>query len=174
MVRSGAEHRHISAVIRKLCLKLGHFKETPANQSRFEFGNAFEEAVIHGLTSRMVAREPYRYAKIGELELDGLLGTPDLGDFVDEAMIEIKFSKLGSGRDPEDEKFWKFWVQLKAYCHMFGWKTGYLHIGHIFGNYDKGGDGSGWEEDYRVWGWTWTQLELERNWKMLVTNADPL
>ena len=175
MVRTGDPDAHISAIIRSLCIKLGHFavdddesmtaEDLAKRQTRWELGSAFEEAVRHGLARRYAADQPDRYMVPGELERDGLIGSPDLADLHDRAIIEVKLTWLSSRHEAEGEKFWKYWVQVKAYCHMMGWQVGRVHVAHVMGNYkdDRG-------PIYNVWEDTFTDRELQENWRMLTSH----
>lgn len=170
MVRTGDPYKHISMIIRYLCLKLGHFEDDGQGPAitRMELGSAFEEAVQEGLARRYVLDDPHRYVRPGELELDDLIGTPDLLDLTLKAVVEIKLTWMSTrqGDDPNSEKFWKYWTQLKAYCKMMEWTVGYLHVGFVNGNY---------RDDrlprYTIWRAEFTQSEINENWAMLVSNG---
>lgn len=166
MPRGGTEDRHVSVVIRNLCLKLGHFDQSDPDYVLFELGSAFEDAIARALAERWARAHPDRFVRIGELELDGLLGNPDLYDFVDSAICEMKLTKLSASQDPEGEKFWKYWVQCAAYCKMMDVNLARLHICHINGNYRDNRS-----PIYHVWERRFTQRELDMNWKMLVSHA---
>lgn len=171
--RSGDERYHISVIIRKLCLALGHYEDGgPVDetvQTRFEIGNAFELAVINALAERHALAYPDRYIRPGQIELDGLMGNPDLVDTIDWAVHEMKLTWLSSRNDPEGIKFWKYWVQLKAYCHMWGTDLGRLHVAFVNGDYAKNRKGP--PIDYRVWEARFTKAELIENWRMLKSHA---
>lgn len=165
MVRSGRPDDHVSAVIRSLCLQLGHFEESEVTEetvTRWELGSAFEQAVINGLTTRYHTSDPERYVLIGELEHDNLIGTPDMGDLLDMAILEMKLTWLSSNHDPSGIKFWKYWVQGGAYAYMMDWRIVRLHVCHIMGNYRDKRDPT-----YNVWENIFTVDELRQNWRML-------
>jgi hypothetical protein len=179
MVRSGAANSHVSAIIRSLCVQLGHFeddsatestpKEKARRQTMWELGSSFEDALVSALVERYIKNDPNRYARVGELAYDGLLGTPDLVDLTDFAVIEVKLTWMSSRHDAHSEKFWKYWVQLKAYCMMLGTRLGRLHVCHINGNYrdDRGPVYNVWEDEF-------TERELTENWLMLTRHAKTL
>lgn len=174
MERVGDENRHVSTVIRSLCLQLGHFDDdgeiTAETISRWEMGSAFEGAVCKALAERYERESKGRVYVPGTLELDGLLGSPDLLSSADETVHEIKLTWLSSRHDPaSSDKFWKYWVQGKAYCYMMGWRKLHLHVAHIMGNYkDERGP------TYNVWAAEFTQSELLENWAMLRMHSDEL
>jgi hypothetical protein len=179
MVRTGDPNRHISAIIRSLCIKLGHFEDdettTPLpgaivqRQTRWELGSSFEEAVVAGLAERYVRNDPARFARPGELEKDGLIGTLDLLDVTDWAVIEIKLTWMSSRHGIDSVKFWKYLVQIMAYCAMCETRVGRLHVCHLNGDYksDRG-------PTYNVWECVFTQQELEENFRMLKTQSDEM
>lgn len=172
MARGGEPEDHISAVIRDMCVKLGHFAveadavEGERDYTLMELGSAFERAVVRALAERWAESDPDRFVLPGELEEDGLLGNPDLLDATDYAVIEIKLTKLSSRHEPDSIKFWKYWVQLGAYCWMLKTTRGRLHVCCINGDYKESR-----APRYRVYEANWTMDELRKNWRMLTTHA---
>ena len=156
---------HVSDVIRDLCVQLGHFSDDrDMNMAQLELGCAFEHAII----SRYALHDPARYTQPGEIMVDGLPGTPDLFDVVDYMPHEIKCTWMSTKRAPGDEKFWKYEVQLKAYCYMLGANVAKLHVCYVNGDYKNSGP------VYRVWQYTWTDNELAENWMMLKSRRDSM
>lgn len=153
---------HVSTLIHELAVGMGHYKESDEeiNQAQFEMGNALEWAMIE----RMVADKPYDYTRGFEIEFDGLFGSPDLLQPVIRADHEFKCSKMSAKNGPGSEKFWKYECQLKAYLHMLGWNTGFLHVLYVNGGYEwvRGGP-------YRwlTWRYDFTANELAANWRAL-------
>lgn len=170
MARSGDPSAHTSAVIRDLCIRLGHFAEDPVEGERdytlMELGSAFEEAVVFFLARRYAAADPARFCQPGELEKEGLIGTPDLLDVLAWAIHEIKLTKLSSNQPLDGPKFWKYWMQLGTYCYMAETTLGYLHVCHLNGNYKENRS-----PDYRVYEVHWTMDELRRIWRQMKTHA---
>ena len=163
---------HVSVLVHELCLELGHYKEDDGevNQARLELGNAWEYALIN----RLQLDDPDRYIQPGELELDGVYGTPDILDMVEKADCEIKCSFMSCKHGPGSDKFFKYETQLKAYLHMLAtpkhrWLVGYLHVCFVMGDYKYGSPTSG--PVYRIWRYVFTPQELEMNWKMLMNQA---
>lgn len=168
MTRS--EGRHVSLAIRRLCIQLGHFDDSPLPEDRtlLELGSAFEDLLAGALAARVERSDPGRYIRPGEQECDGIFGTPDLYDLTDHAVIEVKFTRLSTKHDPESTKFWKYWKQLQAYCHMMGTRRGRLHIIHINGDYKFGSLGSA--PTYRVWGpdhGEFEESEIADTWSLI-------
>jgi hypothetical protein len=176
MERGGKPWTHISFIIHDLCIRLGHLKDygdnalvTPERMTYWELGNAFEEEVVVGLTNRYAQHDPERYVRPGELELDGLHGNPDFLDLLDFCVNEVKLTKISSKHEPQSPKFWKYWVQVKCYCHMMEWNLSRLHICHINADYSGGID-----PHYNVWEVEWTNQELVENWRMIKSHGDKL
>jgi hypothetical protein len=170
MARTGSPASHVSYIIRNICVRLGKFEAgdgefTQEQITRMELGSSFEDAVASALAERYARSNPDRFARTGELERDGIIGTPDLLDVVDWAVIEVKLTWMSSAHDIESPKFWHYWVQLMAYCYMADSSLGRLHIGHINGDY-RGVRGP----VYHVWEQHFTHQQLRENWRMLLTN----
>lgn len=172
MARTGDPRAHVSAVVRSLCIKMGHFApddedEGERDYTLMELGSAFERALVTALAERYAQSMPDRYVQPGELELDGLIGTPDLLDLLDVSVHEIKLTKLSSRQPLDGPKFWKYWVQLMAYCRMAETTKGFLHVCHLNGDYKENR-----EPDYRVYEVNFTIDELKRNWRMLKVHSE--
>lgn len=173
--------RHISAIIRSLCVSLGYWeddgkREMPKN--KMALGRALEHAIAH----QMMIDQPDRYYrhwddscqywkndKKVKLAHDGHVyhGTVDLFDIRDWAIEEIKLSWLSSRYAADSTKLARFWWQLKAYCYMAGVMTGRLTVVFVTVNYNGGKkdiDAMTWEKEFTV-------EELERNWMMLMNHA---
>lgn len=180
MVRGGEPGNHVSAIIRDLCIQLGHFDDDEVDgpldadalsrrQTRWELGSAFERCVIDALKLRTLEHQPDRYISPGELEVDGLLGNMDLYDLIDDAVLEMKLTWLSSKHDIESVKFWKYLVQIKAYCYMAKTRRGYLHVCHVMGDYRENQSPL-----YNVHECLFDQRELIENWRMLLTHRDAM
>lgn len=180
MSRGGDPRKHVSVVVNDLCMRLGHIdmqeRDTVSRNlmAYWELGNSFEEGIVLGLTqlgrvSRLMQTDVERYVRPGSVELDGIVGNPDLLDLLEQAVIEIKLTKISSRHEPTSEKFWKYWAQSKAYAYMMGWTRVYLHVGHINADY-KGSI----EPHYHVWRWDFLQYELQENWEMLKRHSSKL
>ncbi len=172
MDRHGDEIDHVSTIIRSLCIKLGHFDDRgyevdDATRTLWELGHAFEGAVRQSLCGRYAEHNPDRFCVPGTVEKEGLFGNIDLADTHDSAVIEMKLTKLSSRHDPDSDKFWKYWVQVKAYCYMMGWPLARLHVCHINGDY-RGNSGP----TYNVWEDRFSERELFENFRMLKTHRD--
>jgi hypothetical protein len=155
---------HVSDVIHELCIRLEIFSgnvEAQPNNSWMQLGCALEDALVR----RFEEHYPGKYTRVGELELDGLYGTPDLVNVEDWADEEIKLAWMSSNQPVDGKKMWRYWVQIKAYCKMIESNLGRLHVCHV------NGDWKGQGPVYRVWEQQFTNGELNENWAMLQTHA---
>ena len=176
MVRTPGHH--VSSAIHAIMAKLypARFGSGPIDQMRAILGNALEHAIVEAY-----ARDhPERFVRPGEIECEGLLGTPDLWDLedpYDPATVEIKLTWASSRRadDIEDEWFVRYWWQLKAYNYMArlgmsgrGFTRGRLIIVFLVGNWrdDSAPKGLMWEDE-------WTDGELAENWEMIKRYVTP-
>lgn len=125
-----------------------------------EVGFMWEEILSSALKNRLPCR-------IGELELDGILLSPD-GIEVDEVdgepiLSEYKSVWSSSKREPIDN--WKWMAQTKGYCKALGLTKVRMYILYLMGDYKGGGP------QYRKCTIEFTELEIEENWEMLVNHA---
>jgi len=162
-----SEGTHVSEIIRYLCIKLGHYETDdgkPIPLTRWQLGSTLE----HTIALRYREHFPDRYTGGVELEKDGLFGTVDLIDTVEWAVDEIKLTWMSSRHEPTSKKYWKYWVQLMAYCWMLETSLGRLHVCNLNGDYSYDPDTGG--PLYRKWEAVFTKRELEDNWNMLLKN----
>jgi hypothetical protein len=133
--------------------------------TRMTLGNAMEAAIA----SAFARKWPDRYIRPGELEKDGVFGTPDLWDLEEWATVEIKLTWASSRRaeDIEDPWFWRYWAQLKTYVFMANQEKGYLIIFFINGNYSKDKDDPENGPQGYMWEETWSKEELSETWNMI-------
>lgn len=107
----------------------------------------------------------------GEVNLDGVCGTPDAWRLSRGRPAEFKCTKKSCRQDITDIKFWHYWVQVKAYAKMLGVNTGELHVLFVNGNYSR--DDKDPESGYVIKSWEdeWTDQQLDENWNMLLNHA---
>ena len=167
--------KHVSAAIYKI-MKAIHpdrFDDRPIDILRANLGNALEHAIVGGL----IQSDPQRYVRPGELEHEDWYGTPDLWDLGPNhskdiagwTTIEIKmtWASLNRADDIESEWWWRYWIQLQAYCYMAGIRRGHLIICFVNGNYGRDPDDPNSGPQVRVWENEWTPEELLETWQML-------
>lgn len=157
---------HLSNIIHYICLKYGHYTESSNPHSgMMSLGQCLEL----GIELDQNSKEPGRYIRVGELELDGIYMTPDFIDVVIPAVKDTKLTRLSASTDPMSEKFWKFRTQLMGYCHGIQIPTGDLDVTFMSGNSESGGD-----PIRRIWRWEWLGRELKGNWSMIKKFRDEM
>ena len=161
-VRSGGIH--VSSVIRHISKQIGRQKEntfTEADLDKFALVGRLWEAQ---LAAAMF--QPPRYERIGEIEKDGIIGSPDAIDTVDWAVMEFKVTWKSAKRDIAE--FHNYWRQIKAYCAMVGCVRAKLAVFYVCGNYSPPVPIA---REYSV---IFTPAELNDNWAMLQREAQAL
>ena len=98
-----------------------------------------------------------------ELELDGIAGSPDGIDFENWILEEYKCTWRSAKTPPWE--IWKYMTQVKAYCKMLDTRVVKMRILYLNGYYDGKGP------VYKCYLISFTQLEIEENWIMLVNYA---
>lgn len=127
------------------------------------------------ICSQMGERDESFVHQPGEIEKDGIVGSPDgyrfdveefpesEGNFV---LWECKATYKSSDIDPtQDEGKWWMWThQMMSYCYLMQLNFAQLMAFHVRQEYKK---------DYPVikaYNFEFTDEELEQNWEMLVRN----
>lgn len=158
-------HIHVTQVIRSIEESLGRASFTDGNISVWyrEFGFIWEDLLSQILAERLGAR-------VGEVTLDGITGSPDGVTFSEDGscvLEEYKCTWKGMQNDPGDNWYWM--TQVKAYCKMVGATTCRLIVLYVNGDYkeNRGPRVVGYKIDF-------TQDEIDRNWKMLKKKADEI
>ena len=100
----------------------------------------------------------------GEVELDGVIGSPDGFDPDTQVLDEYKCT-WRSIKNAKPENVWKWMVQVKGYCKMLGVATVRFHILYLMGDYKGSGP------LYRSYLFSFTQREIDENWTMLLNHA---
>lgn len=161
---------HVSDLIRRVAVRTFGLTDSAPDDAvesarrfmEFEKGLLWEDALSLAFGSRLASRP-------GELELDGIMGTPD-GVAVLAGILtveEYKATTYSSSKTPAD--FWTWMAQCKAYCFMVGAPVAILRILHLRGDYRA----APWPA-YRVWRIEYSDLELLDNWDMLLAERDML
>lgn len=137
---------------------------TPGAMNRMQLGCALE----HAISQRLMMDDPKRYTTVGELTCEGIHFTIDLLDIKDDGVCEMKLTWMSANTTPEEGgKFWKYYVQIKAYCYAWGCDKARLHICFVNGTYS--GDRSPEYKVYLIW---FTRDELVSNWRMLLQHYE--
>lgn len=137
-------------------------------------GFVWERILEETLADITMSGDPSRYFRPGEQVLDGVLATPDYADldFAGDGsnvlgLEEWKVSwKSVNALDNLEKNFWRWIVQMKAYCHILQTTFARLRTLSIVGD---------WRDDIspkcRVFEFEFTELELAENWSMLTGHA---
>ena len=152
---------HVSSIIRHIMVTSGLAKDSNFTDEDLEYF-----AVVGRLWERVLAEtmlpEP-RYIRPGEIEVDGIIGSPDGIDTEDPAVIEIKVTWLSSNR--AIESFFKYMLQIKSYAYMLGLTKVKLYVFYVCGNYRPP------VPQFKAWEITFTEAELRTNWHVMKENA---
>ncbi len=153
---------HVSAIIRRIGIAIGTNK---GNNFTADDLNNF--AIIGRLWERVLAEvlfQPPRYERVGEIEKDGIIGSPDCVDTQDWSDVEMKVTWKSSRAFTETQKFREYLYQCKAYCCILGTLRARIVVLHICGNYSPSVPVAK-ENDL-----LFTPQELNDNWRMLKAN----
>jgi hypothetical protein len=155
---------HLSTIIRSICQSLEPAKYTdgPVNPLYTDPGFTFEKVLETAWANRQRA-----HFRPGEVERDGIIGSPDYIDLCngEEWLIESKMTEMSMTGAPLEPKFRKWLWQIAAYCHMLGMTRSRLHVLWLKGDYKKV------RRAYEVYEIIWTSEELEATWKLLTDHA---
>src|ERR1700730_3643209 len=162
---------HVSEVIRWVDNRVIHrgqrkpYEDLSPNEKKrmgnyVSVGYAWEDLVAQSLAPVFGGE----YVRTGEIELDGIVGTPDGLELTGMAVDETKATWRSSRRDISTD-FWSWMVQVKAYAHMLQLTRVSLLVFFVNGNYaDSGPQGKKFDIEF-------TDRELDDNWRMITANA---
>lgn len=128
-----------------------------------EMGWAWEE-IVRAAMLRTYYRGLDRFVSVGEVELDGIFGTPDWVDCEDVCVEEFKATWRSSRRQIQVD-YWHWFVQMKAYCRMLDMRIARLRVFFVNGDYRDSGP------QFRLWQIEFSLLELDKNWSMLLQHS---
>ncbi len=152
---------HVSQIIRHIMVTSGLAKD-----SGFSEDDLGLFAIIGRLWEQMLADamfKPPRYQRPGEIEVDGIYGSPDAVDTEDGCLAEYKVTWLSSNR--AIESFFKYMLQVKAYCHMLQVTRCRLYVCFVCGNYRPP------VPQFKAWQLDFSPHELKDCWRMLRENG---
>jgi len=154
---------HVSELIHSLAVRTGRRSESQLHRpyNKMQMGCALE----HGLIARYQAHYPGRYFSPGEVEKDGIFGTPDLFDGLLVGPDEIKWSYY-SITDPTDDKYFEYFMQGDCYAWMMECDNSRLHIAsnHL--------DSATGDSEYVCWQREYTWVELSKVWASLLAERE--
>jgi len=146
---------HLSDIYGDLERELFPPKNT-GNRYFAEIGFLFEEALSRAFRERLGKR-------IGEVELDGIVCSPDGFDFENWILEEYKCTWRSSKMLPD--QMWRWMVQIKGYCKVTETTRVLMRVLYLNGNYRGSGP------EYKHFNLDFTQDEIDVNWSMLVSHA---
>lgn len=149
---------HVSSIVNYISTTLGR------RDNDFSRDDLDAFAVVGRMFERILAETiflPPRYIRPGEIDIDGIIGSPDAIDCDDGAVVEIKATWKSSKRPIESlrEYFW----QIQAYCYMLQVQRAKLYVFYVCGDWSPPKPiwpPKAWQLDF-----SWS--ELEGNWCML-------
>lgn len=156
---------HVSAIVDYISRTIGRRDNTftQAHLDSFaSIGRAFE-----GYMAQSVFPPP-RYERVGELECDGIIGSPDAIDIEELSVMELKV-RWHSSAKPIQEQREIFW-QVMAYCHMLHTVKAVLVVLYVCGDWKP--PVPTWPP--RAWQVAFTPGELMQNWEMLRRQRDDM
>lgn len=155
---------HVSSIIRHIAREMGR-----KQSNEFTAYDLDHFSVVGRLWENQLAEAKYqspRYERIGEIECEGIIGSPDCIDTEEWAVLEFKCTWRSASKPPESEFDWM--TQIKAYCMMLGMCRATLVVFYV---------GGMWRPPQPIakeYSLLFTPAELKDNWNMLKTNAKDL
>jgi hypothetical protein len=162
---------HASGIVKYIAVRAGFLKidddeEGPDEVAvlRMSLGLAWEE----WLSSRV----PGMMYHFGEIEQDGIVMTPDglTLDATGGRLHEFKLTWKSKRRSENWSKEWYWMAQMKNYCHALGVREAWLHVFWVNGDYQRGFANA--RPEYAVYGFEFTQGELDSNWAQMLRYKD--
>lgn len=190
--------QHVSDVIRDLALRGKILNKKFADNDtmsaeRVELGIAWEE--------RLAKHHPEICFHPGEVSVDDIAMTIDGASFLgadrsvfhptgtdiskppgcnikdwDHALHEFKLTWKSSRRDLTAE--WMWLTQQKSYLKGMSvasgtpWRTSFLHVFWVNGNYSRQDEDPESGPTYAIWGMQFSDLEIRENWDMIRAHRD--
>ncbi len=191
LARSGEDRTpglHLSDIIKAIMKKIDpktYDNDTPMDPNVIEPGFAFEVALERAFNVRRMD-----ILRIGEVEKDGVIMSPDGVDFGDPPTLEeFKFTKksakdtpwpCGMHAQPREDcnycttefgpKFYVYLLQIKAYCYALGLRHARLRVMFVNGNYSSGANFT--PPEFRNWAFEFTEEELAKHWAYMLREAE--
>lgn len=155
---------HVSSIIQYISETVGR-RDNEMTREQLDryaiFGRIWEKHLADALFI------PPRYERIGEVERDGIIGSPDSIDLDSHSIQEFKCTWKSVKRPIETFNEW-FW-QIKAYCFMLDTPRATLYPVFINGDWKPPCPQFGKAIDC-----VFSLMELKENWAMLERNAEEM
>lgn len=150
---------HVSGVINKIAVALGRRDNDFSLDDLNHFallGRVFEVVLAQTLF------KPPEYQRVGEIECDGVIGSPDAFNHIHGRVAEFKCTWKSSKRSIQE--FREYLWQIMSYCYMTQVLEAELVILHICGNWTPP------VPVLRHYLIKFTKPELIQNWQMIQRN----
>lgn len=151
---------HLTDVIHAIGETIYHTQGSVVNDEvrlQWEKGWLWEVALSRAFGEKAAIR-------IGEIELDGVIGSPDGINYDENGEVyveEYKATAFSSSKTPAD--VWGWMMQVKGYCKMVGCVKCVFRVLYV--------RDIGRGDAYRVYELTFTQAELDENWLAITSQA---
>lgn len=157
---------HVSGIIKHILQTSGLQKE-----NNFTEDDLQDFANVGRLWERILSETLYpppRYERVGELEMDGIIGSPDALDTQDMADVEMKVTWVSSRDFVNRQKFREYLWQVKSYCRYLGTCRAVIPVLHINGDYRPP------KPQALKYTLLFTPQEIKENWQMMIRNKETL
>lgn len=158
---------HLMQIVGSLAQSIGVQEDSASEEQLNAYasvGFIWEKVVEHGMA---LACESQRYVRPDEVELDGIIGSPDLLDLQESVVIDTKVTFKSSAKLSDLQRnYWKWCVQLKGYAHMIDWNIAELWILPICGDWKPPRMAPPVRKRLQF-----SKVELEDNWRMILAHA---
>lgn len=155
---------HVSSVIKHMRTVMGSTGGWPDEElnNAGQIGRIWEHVLARELAAAGLGGQ--HVVRPGEIECEGIIGSPDGVDCADETVIEMKATWQSSRKDIVTEfPWWQY--QIKSYCHMLGWTRARLYVLFVNGNYKPP------MPCVKAWEFQYSAGEIKSNWEMMLRQA---
>lgn len=160
---------HLSDIAKFIELKM---KFGPVGKAtKWNLNVAGEVGFIWEEVLSMVLRDRYA-ARIGEVERDGIVGSPDglsaNDPFKQVPIVNEEYKATWRSSNKTPDTIWYWMTQFKSYCMMLGVNVTVARILYIMGDYRGSGP------QYHVYRIEYSDRELQENWDMILSHRDEM
>uniref|UniRef100_A0A6M3IJM5 YqaJ viral recombinase domain-containing protein n=1 Tax=viral metagenome TaxID=1070528 RepID=A0A6M3IJM5_9ZZZZ len=156
---------HLSEIIQGIVTDLTGQKRGDTDDPRLQFEKGF---LWENLLSLAFAEQAA--VRPGEVELDGIICSPDGVDFEpggEMVLEEYKCTMMSCSKNPPADVL-KWMIQVKGYCYVLGTTRAKMRILYLAGSWNPP------VPEYRVYEFEFTPDELRENWVMVKNYADKI
>ena len=166
---------HLSDILKRIMVERDPERfSSPLELMRLEVGFTWEQIIETALANRLP-----NLTRIGEIESDGILMTPDALDpnGGHNGVLEEWKATWKTASDKQNEKIfedaWYWFMQAKAYARRVGTRRIRVRVFYINGDYGKGQYKDGKRPPLLPQVWRYevecTQRELDDNWRSILS-----